>query len=373
MGENVEKADCVVVGAGVVGLACARALALAGREVIVLEAADMIGSETSSRNSEVIHAGLYYPTGSLKAKFCVEGKKFIYAYCAERGIRAWNCGKLVVACTDDQVAYLEKLKKQGNENGVDDLELIDGAAARKIEPQLACVAALRSPSTGVVDSHSMMLAFQGDAEANGAMIAFETPVLSGRVANDGIEIETGGAAPMRLKAALVVNAAGLGAQKLARAILGVPPDSVSPLHYAKGNYFALQGKSPFSRLIYPVPEKGGLGVHITIDLAGQAKFGPDVEWIDEIGYDVDPSRCDGFYAEVRKYWPGLPDGALVPAYAGIRPKIVPKGAPNPDFVVQGPETHGVPGYIALYGIESPGLTSSPAIAAYVAELAERNR
>jgi L-2-hydroxyglutarate oxidase LhgO len=370
---DVEKVDCVVVGAGVVGLACARALALAGREVIVLEAADMIGSETSSRNSEVIHAGLYYPTGSLKAKFCVAGKKFIYDYCAERGIKAWNCGKLVVACTDGQVAYLEKLKKQGNENGVDDLELIDGAAARRIEPQLSCVAALRSPSTGVVDSHSMMLAFQGDAEAHGAMIAFETPVLGGRVANDGIELEAGGASPMRLKASLVVNAAGLGAQKLARAIAGVPPGSVAPLHYAKGNYFALQGKSPFSRLIYPVPEKGGLGVHITIDLAGQAKFGPDVEWIEEIEYDVDPSRCESFYAEVRKYWPGLPDGALVPAYAGIRPKIVPEGAPNPDFVVQGPETHGVPGYIALYGIESPGLTSSPAIADHVAELAERNR
>jgi L-2-hydroxyglutarate oxidase LhgO len=368
---EAEKVDCVVVGAGIVGLACARALALAGREVVILESADAIGSETSSRNSEVIHAGLYYPTGSLKARFCVAGKKFVYAYCAERGLRAWNCGKLVVACSDDQVAYLEKLKKQGNENGVDDLELIDGAAARKIEPELSCVAALRSPSTGVVDSHAMMLAFQGDAEANGAMIAFETPVLAGRVANDGIELETGGAAPMRLKASLVVNAAGLGAQELARAIDGVPQASVPPLHYAKGNYFALLGKSPFSRLIYPVPEKGGLGVHITVDLAGQARFGPDVEWVDAIDYDVDPGRCAGFYAEVRKYWPGLKDDALVPAYSGIRPKIVPAGAPNPDFVVQGPETHAVPGYIALYGIESPGLTSAPAIAAYVAELAER--
>jgi L-2-hydroxyglutarate oxidase LhgO len=354
-------------------LACARALALAGREVVILEAADMIGSETSSRNSEVIHAGLYYPAGSLKARFCVEGKKAIYAYCAERGLRAWNCGKLVVACSDDQVVYLEKLNRQGAENGVDDLELIDGAAARKIEPELSCVAALRSPSTGMVDSHAMMLAFQGDAEAHGAVIAFETPVLSGCVANDGIEIETGGASPMRLKASLVVNAAGLGAQTLARAIDGVPQASVPPLHYAKGNYFSLLGKSPFSRLIYPVPEKGGLGVHITVDLAGQARFGPDVEWIDAINYDVDPGRCAGFYAEVRKYWPGLKGGALVPAYSGIRPKIVPQGAPNPDFVVQGPDAHGVPGYIALYGIESPGLTSAPAIAAYVAELSERNR
>lgn len=370
---DLEQVDCVVVGAGVVGLACARTLALAGREVVILEAADAIGTETSSRNSEVIHAGLYYPAGSLKARFCVEGKKFIYEYCAARGISTWNCGKLVVACSDDQVAYLEKLKKQGEANGVDDLELIDGASARKIEPELACVAALRSPSTGVVDSHAMMLAFQGDAEAHGAMIAFETPVLGGRVSNDGIELETGGAAPMRLKASLVVNAAGLGAQKLAHAIAGIPAPSVPKLHYAKGNYFALQGKSPFSRLVYPVPGKGGLGVHITVDLAGQARFGPDVEWIDAIDYDVDPSRCDGFYAEVRKYWPGLRDGTLVPAYAGIRPKIVPEGAPNPDFVVQGPETHGVPGYIALYGIESPGLTSSPGIAAYVAALAERAR
>jgi L-2-hydroxyglutarate oxidase LhgO len=366
---DIETIDCAVVGAGIVGLAVARALALAGREVVVLEAADAIGTETSSRNSEVIHAGIYYPTGSLKAKHCVEGKKFIYGYCAERGIRAWNCGKLIVASSKEQVAYLEKLKKQGEANDVDDLEMIDGDAARKIEPLLSCYAALRSPSTGVVDSHSLMLAFQGDAEANGAMIAFETPVLGGHVANDGIVLETGGAAPMRIKASLVVNAAGLGANKLGRAITGVPPDSVPPLHYAKGNYFALQGKSPFSRLIYPVPEQGGLGVHITVDLAGQARFGPDVEWIDKIDYDVDATRCEGFYAEVRKYWPGLPDGALVPAYSGIRPKIVPAGAPNPDFVIQGPETHGVPGLIALYGIESPGLTSSPSIAAEVARLA----
>jgi len=369
----METADCVVVGAGVVGLAVARALALAGREVVVLEAADAIGTETSSRNSEVIHAGIYYPTGSLKARHCVAGKKFVYEYCAERGIGHIRRTKLIVTTDAAQLGYLEKLRATGLANGVDDLALIDGADARKLEPELTCVAALLSPSTGIVDSHGLMLAFQGDAEANGAMIAFETPALGGHVANDGIVLDTGGAAPLRLKAKTLVNAAGLGAQKLAHAIDGIPAQSVPPLHYAKGNYFALQGKAPFSRLIYPVPSPGGLGVHITIDLAGQARFGPDVEWIDAIDYDVDPARSDSFYDEVRRYWPGLKDGAIQPAYSGIRPKIVPAGAPAPDFAIEGPETHGVPGYFALYGIESPGLTAAPAIAAHVAELVAQNR
>ena len=365
---STESADCVVVGAGIVGLAVARALALQGRDVIVLEAADAIGTETSSRNSEVVHAGIYYPTGSLKARHCVAGKHFIYKFCAERGIECQPKGKLIVATTQEQVSYLEKLKAQGEANEVHDLRMLDAREAKALEPELVCVAALHSPSTGIVDSHAMMLAFQGDAEAHGAMIAFETPVVGGTVANDGIVIETGGASPMRLKARTLVNAAGLGAQKLGHAIAGIPPASVPPLHYAKGNYFALQGRTPFSRLIYPVPEKGGLGVHITIDLAGQARFGPDVEWVDALEYDVDPRRADVFYAEVRRYWPGLADGALVPSYSGIRPKIVPKGEPNPDFVIQGPETHGVPGLVALYGIESPGLTSSPSIAEHVARI-----
>jgi L-2-hydroxyglutarate oxidase LhgO len=363
-----ETADCIVIGAGVVGLAVARALALAGRDVVVLEAADAIGTETSSRNSEVVHAGIYYPTGSLKARHCVAGKNFIYAYCAARGIEARRTTKLIVATTEAQVAYLKNLKAQGEANDVHDLQLLDAAEARKLEPELVCVAALLSPSTGIVDSHGLMLAFQGDAESHGAMIAFETPVVGGAVANDGIVVETGGASPMRLKARTVVNAAGLGAMTVAHAIDGIPPASIPPLHYAKGNYFALQGRTPFSRLIYPVPEKGGLGVHITIDLAGQARFGPDVEWIETLDYDVDPRRADVFYAEVRRYWPGLADGALIPSYAGVRPKIVPKGAPNPDFVVQGPETHGVPGLVALYGIESPGLTSSPSLAEHVARI-----
>jgi L-2-hydroxyglutarate oxidase LhgO len=366
MGEDMaDSIDCVVIGAGVVGLAVARALALEGREVVVLEAADAIGTETSSRNSEVIHAGIYYPAGSLKARFCVEGKHFLYAYCAERGIPHRRCGKMIVATRPGQDAYLEKLRAQAIANGVDDLHLVDGAAARAIEPELACDAALLSPSTGIIDSHSLMLAYQGDAEAHGAMVAFLSPVLGGEVRNDGIDLRVGGAEPTTLRARLVVNAAGLGAQAVAGSIAGIPAARVPPLHYAKGNYFSLAGRSPFSRLVYPVPEPGGLGVHISIDLAGQARFGPDVEWIEDIAYDVDPRRADGFYAEVRRYWPGLRDGALQPAYAGIRPKLGPAGTPAADFVVEGPEDHGVPGLVNLFGIESPGLTASPAIAACV--------
>ena len=366
MGKDMaDSIDCVVIGAGVVGLAVARALALEGRDVVVLEAADAIGTETSSRNSEVIHAGIYYPAGSLKARFCVEGKHFLYAYCAERGIPHRRCGKMIVATRPGQDAYLDKLRAQALANGVDDLRLVDGAAARAIEPELACDAALLSPSTGIIDSHSLMLAYQGDAEAHGAVVAFLSPVLGGEVRNDGIDLRVGGAEPTTLRARLVVNAAGLGAQAVAGSIAGIPAARVPPLHYAKGNYFSLAGRSPFSRLVYPVPEPGGLGVHISIDLAGQARFGPDVEWIDAIAYDVDPRRADGFYAEVRRYWPGLRDGALQPAYSGIRPKLGPAGTPAADFVVEGPEDHGVPGLVNLFGIESPGLTASPAIAACV--------
>ncbi len=362
-----DQIECAVIGAGVVGLAIARALALAGREVVVLEAADAIGTETSSRNSEVIHAGIYYPPGSLKARLCVAGKSFLYEYCAERGIAHRRCTKLIAATRSDQLANLEKIQAQAHANDVHDLTLIDAAAACRLEPALNCVAALISPSTGIIDSHALMLAYQGDAEAHGAMIAFVSPVTGGEVRNDGIDLAVGGAEPTRLHARLVVNSAGLGAQAVATAIAGVPPAQVPPLHLAKGNYFSLVGKAPFSRLVYPVPEPGGLGVHITIDLGGQARFGPDVEWIDRLDYDVDPHRADRFYAEVRRYWPGLKDGSLQPAYSGVRPKLGPAGAPVADFVVQGPADHGVPGLVNLFGIESPGLTASPAIADLVVE------
>ncbi len=369
-----ERVDCVVAGAGVVGLAVARALALAGREVIVLEAADAIGTETSSRNSEVIHAGIYYPTGSLKARSCVAGKRFLYRYCAERGIPHRRCGKLIVATSAAQQARLATIAAQAAANGLDGEEALrplDAAAARALEPALACTAALLSPSTGIIDSHALMLAFQGDAEDRGAMIAFNTPIRAGVVLEDGIALDCGGAESTTLICRSLVNAAGLGAQGLARRIAGLDPANVPPLHYAKGNYFALAGRAPFSRLIYPVPEPGGLGVHVTLDLAGQARFGPDVEWIERLDYAVDPRRADGFYAEVRRYWPGLADGALQPAYSGVRPKLAPAGSQAADFVIQGPEIHGVAGLVNLYGIESPGLTASPAIAAAVAERLSR--
>ncbi len=363
-----ESIDCAVIGAGVVGLAVARALALAGREVIVLEAENMIGSMTSARNSEVIHAGIYYPAGSVRSKVCVEGRKWLYGYCAERGINHRRCGKLIVATDESQADTLQGIKARAEANGVDDLKFLRANEAISMEPELHCVAALLSPSTGIIDSHGLMLAYQGDAEDRGAMIAFLSPVMGGAVADDGITLDVGGADPMRLKCRSVVNSAGLFAPDLALSLAGFPAARVPKKHYAKGNYYALQGKSPFSRLVYPVPYDGGLGVHITIDLGGQARFGPDVEWIEEIDYDVDPSRCDGFYDAVRRYWPGLPDDSLVPDYAGIRPKIHGQGEPQPDFLIQGPPDHGVPGLVNLFGIESPGLTSSKPIADEVARL-----
>jgi len=365
----METVDCVVVGAGVVGLAVARALALAGREVIVLEAAEGIGTETSSRNSEVIHAGIYYPKGSLMARTCVEGRRKLYAYCAEHGVPHRNCGKLIVATNAQESELLQSIKGRAEANGVEGMQLLSGNAATQLEPNLHCTAALLSPATGIVDSHSYMLALQGDAEERGAMVAFHSPVERGKATDDGIVIEVGGAEPMTLRCRLLVNSAGLHAPTLARKIAGLPSESIPAAYYAKGNYFTLAGRSPFSRLIYPVPVPGGLGVHITVDLGGQAKFGPDVEWIDGIDYNVDPHRADKFYAAVRKYWPALKDGALQPGYAGIRPKIVPPGAPAQDFVIRGPAEHGVPGLINLFGIESPGLTASLALAEQVRDVA----
>ena len=366
-----ERVDCVVIGAGVVGLACARALALRGREVIVLERADAIGTETSSRHSEVIHAGIYYPPGSLKARMCVAGRKMMYRFMDERGIPYSRLGKLIVATSGDQVPGLERLRATAARNGVNDLELLSAREVHGREPELSCVAALWSPSTGVADSHSYMLGLQGDAEDRGAMVAFHAPVEHGRLAADGIVLEVGGDGAMTLLARTVVNSAGLHAQELACSLEGFPAGRVPPAYYCKGNYYSLSGcRAPFSSLIYPAPEQAGLGVHLTLDLAGQARFGPDVEWIDSIDYDVDPERSDGFYAAVRKYWPGLPDGALQPGYAGIRPKIQAPGEPAADYMIQGPDDHGVPGLVNLFAIESPGMTSSLAIAEHVAGMLE---
>ena len=364
----MEEVDCVVAGAGVVGLAVARALAQAGREVIILDAAEGIGTETSSRNSEVIHAGIYYPANSLMARFCVEGRRKLYAYCAEKGVPHSNCGKLIVATNEQEDAMLAGIKQRAEVNGVEGMRVLTRAEAIAMEPALNCTSALLSPRTGIVDSHNYMLALQGDAEHAGAIPVFFSPVLGGHVRDRQIEIDVGGTDPMTLRCRLFVNSTGLHAPRVARGIVGMPPDRIPTEYFAKGNYFTLTGRSPFSRLIYPVPVPGGLGVHLTMDLGGQAKFGPDVEWIDTIEYTVDPSRCDSFYAAVRRYWPDLKDGALNPGYAGIRPKIVPKGAPAQDFVVQGPQTHGIPGLINLFGIESPGLTASLAIADHVVEV-----
>jgi len=363
----VEDIDCVVVGAGVVGIAVARALAQAGREVIVLDAAEGIGTETSSRNSEVIHAGIYYPAGSLMARHCVAGKQALYAYARERGVPHANCGKLIVATDAAEAERLESIRLRAAANGVDDLRHLSAGEARSLEPALECTAALLSPSTGILDSHAFMLALQGDAEHAGATFVFHAPVLGGAIANR-ITIEVGGAEPMRLACRTLVNAAGLHAPRLAAAIAGMPPEHVPTAYYARGNYFTLQGRSPFSRLIYPVPVPGGLGTHLTIDLGGQARFGPDVEWIDRIDYAVDPRRADGFYAAIRRWWPDLPEGALLPGYSGIRPKIVPPGAPAQDFVIAGPREHGISGLIHLFGIESPGLTAALSLAGHVAEV-----
>jgi L-2-hydroxyglutarate oxidase LhgO len=363
----MEQVDVVVAGAGVVGIAIARALARAGREVLVLEAAEAIGTETSSRNSEVIHAGIYYPKDSLMARLCVAGRRQLYAFCNERGVPYRKSGKLIVATSAGEDAKLDGIKARAEANGVEGMRVLSGEEARALEPNLACTSALLSPETGILDSHAYMLALQGEAEERGAMFVFHAPVISGRAVSDGVEIEVGGAEKMRLRCRTLVNSAGLGATRLASAIQGMPTQLVPHTYYARGNYFTLAGRAPFSRLIYPVPVPGGLGVHLTIDLGNQARFGPDVEWIDSLDYRVDPSRADSFYAAIRRYWPALPDGALQPGYAGIRPKITPKGAPAADFVLQPPSAHGVAGLVNLFGIESPGLTSAIALADLVTD------
>jgi len=363
----MEKVDCVVIGAGVVGLAVAREMALRGREVIILEAENAFGTITSARNSEVIHAGIYYPAGSLKAELCVRGKQLLYAYCDSHHVAHQRCGKLIVATSAAQVATLEGIRAKAAANGVHDLRFLSRDDAQALEPQLQCHAALLSPSTGIVDSHGLMTALLGDAENAGAMLAVQSPVLGGAVTGDGIRLEVGGddGGSTTLLARTVINSAGLTAPDLARRIEGMPDTKIPPQYYAKGCYFTLAGRAPFSRLVYPVPEAAGLGVHLTIDLGGQARFGPNVRWIDEVEYSVDPD-ADSFYDEVRRYWPGLADGALLPGYAGIRPKISGPHEAAADFRIDGPVTHGVPGLVHLFGIESPGLTSSLAIAERVA-------
>lgn len=363
----MDQLECVVIGAGVVGLAVARALALAGREVMVLEAASAIGTGTSSRNSEVIHAGIYYAPGSLKARLCVQGKELLYDYCAERGIGHRRCGKLIVATAQEQLAQLQGIVDKAARNGVDDLVMLTGAQARAMEPQLTCEAAVYSPSTGIVDSHALMLALQGDTENAGGMVVMNSALAHAEYAQSAINLIVNDGTCLQAK--IVVNAAGLQAPALAGCFKGLDPRHVPRAWFAKGNYFTLASRAPFSHLIYPVPQAAGLGVHLTLDLGGQTKFGPDVQWVsspDDLV--VDPARGDAFYAEVRKYWPALQDGALIPGYAGIRPKISGPDEAARDFLIQGPVDHGVPGLVNLFGIESPGLTSALAIGDHVADL-----
>ncbi|PKR55310.1 NAD(P)/FAD-dependent oxidoreductase [Thalassospira marina] len=359
--------ETIVVGAGVVGLACARALAQSGREVMIIERHDAIGTETSSRNSEVIHAGIYYPKGSLKAALCVSGKQTLYQYCAERGINHRNTGKLIVATHDDQIDALRQIEKHANGNGVTDLVWRTAVEIGKREPALKCVAALESPSTGIIDSHGLMVSLLGDAEIAGATLALNTDVISGRNENGLHVLQTRDVAgeEMEISCKELIIASGLHSQTLAHNLTGLPAQAVPPQHYARGIYFTLGGKSPFSTLIYPAPEQAGLGIHLTLDLGGQARFGPDVEWVDAPDYTVNESRRAMFADAIRRYYPDLDETALQPGYAGIRPKIQSKGEAARDFMISGPESHGIDGLVSLYGIESPGLTASMAIGDYV--------
>ncbi|MDP3737123.1 MAG: NAD(P)/FAD-dependent oxidoreductase [Hyphomonadaceae bacterium] len=360
--------DVVVIGAGAVGLALAAAFARSGRDTLVLEAADGIGTGTSSRNSEVIHGGMYYPTGSLRHRMCVEGRRKLYAYLEARRVPHQKRGKLIVATSDTETRKIEGIHATGLRNDVENLQLIAGAEAMAWEPNLFCTAALWSPETGIVDSHLYMLALQGEIEDNGGMLVFETPVTRIEpVKGGGFDVTTGGAEPATISCRRLVNSAGLGAHAVARRIEGYRADLIPKLVLAKGNYFGCAGRPAFTRLIYPAPVEGGLGVHVTMDLAGRIKFGPDVEWLStnnpaEVDYTVDPRRADAFYAAIRRYWPGLQNGVITPDYSGCRPKLSGPGEPVADFHIDGPELHGIEGLVNLFGIESPGLTSSPAIA-----------
>ena len=364
----MDRIDALVIGAGAVGLAVGRALSQAGHETVVLESEAAIGQGVSSRNSEVIHAGLYYATDTLKARLCVRGKSLLYDFCASHGVPHQACGKLVVATADDQLAALLALQQRAQANGVA-VEAWTAAAARALEPELQCTAALWSPSTGIVDSHAYMLALQGDLEQAGGAVAVRSLVRSWTALPGGgaVLVVDAGEGPFEIEAGLVVNAAGLGACALTQALTGLPPAHQCTPRFVKGSYFTLAGRSPFSHLIYPAPVDAWLGVHVTLDLGGQVKFGPDFEWLDasdprEIDYAVDPARAAAFETAIRRYWPALPDGALQPGYSGVRPKIHGPGEAAPDFRIDGPSQHGLRGIVNLLGIESPGLTASLAIA-----------
>ena len=372
-GADIYDIDCLVIGAGVIGLACAAELARRGREVLVVEAANAIGSGISSRNSEVIHAGIYYPTDSLRRRLCVGGRRKLYPYLSERGVAHRKCGKLIVATSAGEEGQIAALHERALHNDVESMSLLSAAEAKALEPNLHCLSALYSGETGVVDSHAYMLSLRGDLDANGAMVALNAPVLGGvAVSTGGFQIRIGGAAPALVKCNAVINAAGLYAQAVARSIEGIAGENIPPLVLAKGSYFGCAGRSAFTRLIYPAPVEGGLGVHLTLDLAGQMRFGPDVEWLEtsdprEVDYRVDIARAEAFYEAIRRYWPALKDNGLTPAYAGCRPKLSPPGRPAADFRIDGPEVHGLAGLVNLFGIESPGLTASLAIGELVAE------
>jgi L-2-hydroxyglutarate oxidase LhgO len=368
-GERADRVDVAIIGGGVIGLAVARAFALAGRDVVVLEAESTIGIHTSSRNSEVIHAGIYYKGGSAKALLCVRGKEALYAFCEAKNVPHARLGKIIVATRDEELPELERIRLHAAANGVTDLVYLDTREIRELEPDVIAVRGLLSPSTGIIDSHGLMSALRRDAESRDTHVVLSTPVTSGRVLDSGIELSFGGSEPATVICNTVVNAAGLHAQQVAKTIRGLPEATIPPSHYAIGHYFVLGRKAPFRRLVYPIPVPGGLGIHVTLDLGGQARFGPDVSWVDHIDYAFDESRASSFYAAIRGYYPGLRDGDLEPGYTGIRPKLGPPGSPAADFVLQGPAVHGVPGLVNLYGIESPGLTASLAIAEDVVALA----
>lgn len=364
----IDEIECIVIGAGVIGIACARALALRGLEVVVLEAEDAIGTHTSARNSEVIHAGIYYEKGSNKARLCRQGRDMLYTYCEERGIEHKRLGKLIVATHGNQSEKLDEIFARARDNGVEDIAHLSASDVKYLEPDIQSVAGLWSPSTGIIDTHSLMLSYQGDAEEHGAVFSFRSPIVDGCVVDGGIELNTGGDTPFKLRCRYLVNAAGFEAQNVAAKINGIPGESIPGRLLARGVYFTMQGRCPFHHLIYPVPEPGGLGIHATLDLAGSVRFGPDVEWIETVDYTVDPNRADSFYSAIRDYWPDLPTGSLQPGYAGIRPKTQSTLDGPTDFLIQGQKQHRVSGLVNLYGIESPGLTSSLAIAEEVSDL-----